>query len=113
MTEDNVFIDGSNGRRRCLVCRRASTAYAPLMSEEVAKRVKLALRRGSSLSQITHGKPTGGGKTNLSLVIASFKVVKRYRQENPEFDRFVAEAIADSNAVGQRIRLRRHLSLTG
>jgi len=83
------------------------------MSEEVAKRVKLALRRGSSLSQITHGKPTGGGKTNLSLVIASFKVVKRYRQENPEFDRFVAEAIADSKAVGQRIRLRRHLKLNG
>jgi hypothetical protein len=59
MTGDNVFIDGTHGRRRCLACRRASSAYAPLMSVEVADKVKQALQRGASLGQIIHGKPTG------------------------------------------------------
>jgi hypothetical protein len=40
----------------------------------------------------------------------SFKIIKRYRRENPEFDRFVAAAIADSLVVGQRIRHRRRLN---
>jgi hypothetical protein len=77
------------------------------MSVEVAEKVKQALQAGASLGQITSGKPIGGGRTNRSLVIASFKIVKRYRRENPDFDRFVTAAIADSNAVGQRIRFQR------
>ena len=81
-----------------------------LLTPDVAEKVKDALRRGASLGQITSGKPTGGGKMNRSLVIARFKVVKRYRQENPDFDRFVAAAIADSNSVGQRIRHQRRLN---
>ena len=36
MVGDNVQIDGTHGRKRCLACRRASSAYAPLMSAEVA-----------------------------------------------------------------------------
>jgi hypothetical protein len=103
MAEDNVFMDGTHGRRRCLACRRASSAHAPLMSIKVAEKVKQALQAGASLSQITRGKPVGGGQANPSLFIASFKIIKRYRQENPDFDRFVATAIADSGSVGQRI----------
>jgi hypothetical protein len=110
MTGDNVLIDGTHGRKRCLACRRASSLDAPLMPVEVAQRVKQALQAGASLGQITSGKPIGGGKTNRSLVITSFKIVKRYRQENPDFDRFVTAAIADSNAVGQRIRFQRKLN---
>jgi hypothetical protein len=107
MIGDNVVPDGSHGRKRCLACRRANSARAPLMSVEVADKVKLALHRGASLGQIAHGRPTGGGERNRSLYITSFKIIRRYRQENPEFDRFVTAAIADSNAVGQRIRYQR------
>jgi len=63
MTGSNVFIDGSHGRRRCLACRRAISAYAPPMADSVADRVKRALESGASLSQITNGRPVGGGKT--------------------------------------------------
>jgi hypothetical protein len=108
MTGDNVFMDGTHCRRRCLACRRASSAHAPLMSIEVAEKVKQALQAGASLTQITRGKPVGGGQANRSLFIASFKIIKRYRQENPDFDRFVAAAIADSISVGQRIRRQRN-----
>jgi hypothetical protein len=67
------------------------------------------LRGGASIGQIPTGKPVGGGEANRNLIIASFKIIKRYRQENPDFDQFVAEAIADSNAVGQKIRHQRRL----
>jgi hypothetical protein len=97
----------THGRKRCLACRRMSSAYAPLMSAEVAQKVKGALEAGASLSQITSGKLIGGGKKDRSFVITSFKIIKRYRRENLHFDRFVISAIADSNSVGQRMRHQR------
>jgi hypothetical protein len=107
MTADNVFADGTHGRKHCLACRRTSSAYAPLMSVGVAQKVKGALEAGASLSQITSGKLIGGGKKDRSFVITSFKIIKRYRRENPDFDRFVVGAIADSNSVGQKMRRQR------
>jgi hypothetical protein len=107
MTGANVFNDGTHGRRRCLACRRASSAFAPLMSVEIAERVKKALEAGASLTQITSGRPVGGGDRNRGLVITSFKIIKRYRKENPGFDEFVSTAIADSLIVGQRLRYQR------
>jgi hypothetical protein len=107
MTGENVFIDGTHGRRRCLACRRASTARLPMIAIEVVEKVKLALTRGASISQITQGKPVGGGKRSSSLVIASPKALKRYRIENPDFDRFVMAAMSDSLIVGQRLRHQR------
>jgi hypothetical protein len=91
MTADNVFIDGSHGRRRCLACRRASSAYAPLMSLDTAEKVKLVLQSGISINQIRRGLNIGGKR----VILASFKIIKRYRRENPSFDRFVMEAIND------------------
>jgi hypothetical protein len=107
MTGENVFIDGTHGRRRCLACRRASTARLPMIAIEVVEKVKLALTRGASISQITQGKPVGGGKRNSRLVITSPKALKRYRIENPDFNRFVMEAMSDSLIVGQRLRHQR------
>jgi hypothetical protein len=110
MTADNVVLDGSHGRRRCLACRRARAAYAPLMADDVADRVKRALESGASLSQITNGRPVGGGTRNPKLIITSFKIIRRYRQENPDFNQFVVAAISDSLVVGQRIRHQRRLN---
>jgi hypothetical protein len=103
MTAENVFFDGTNGRRRCLACRRASSNHAVLISPEVAEQVRSALQAGASLAQVTSGRPAGGGKRNPRLIIASFKKIRRYRHENPDFDQFVIEAIADSASVGMRL----------
>jgi len=70
------------------------------MADDVADRVKQALDNGASLTRITSGKPTGGGKRNSKLIITSFKIIRRYRQENPDFNRFVVSAISDSLVVG-------------
>jgi hypothetical protein len=107
MTGANVFIDGTHGRRRCLACRRASSAFAPLMSVEVVEKVKKALDAGASLTQITSGRPVGGGNRNRGLIITSFKIIRRYRKENPAFDEFVSAAIADSATAGQKLRHQR------
>jgi hypothetical protein len=103
MTAENVFFDGTHGRRRCLACRRASSNHAALISPEVAEQVRSALRAGASLTQVTAGRPAGGGKRNPKLIIASFKKIRRHRREHPDFDQFVIEAIADSASVGLRL----------
>jgi hypothetical protein len=69
--------------------------------------IKDDLRRGISLGQICHGKPTGGGKMDRRLIRVRPNVLYRYRQLNPDFNQFVLEAIADSNSVGQTIRFSR------
>jgi hypothetical protein len=103
MTGSKVYFDGTHGRRRCVACRKASSYYAPLMSAETAAKVKKALERGATLNQV-HGRPVAGGKRDRSAVITSAKIVMRYRRENPDFNRFVLFAIADSHTVGQRLR---------
>ena len=105
LMKDNVLIDGTNGRKRCLACRRASTEKASVMRPEVVEAVKRALQGGAS--QICQGKPPGGGKTDRRLVLTQAKVLYRHRRENPEFDRLVIEAIADSNTLGQKLRFSR------
>jgi hypothetical protein len=107
MSGANVYLDGTHGRRRCMACRRASSAFAPLMTLEIAEKVKKALDAGASLTQITCGRPAGGGDRNRDLFIASFKIIKRYRKENPEFNEFVTTATADSLIIGQRLRYQR------
>lgn|ERR1700687_555986 len=105
MTGDNVFIDGTHGRKRCLACRRASTALPPRsMKVEEVNASTMALQNGASIGQICFGKPVGGGKVDRKLILVSHKVLKYYRRENPDFDQFVRDAISDSNSLGQKIR---------
>ena len=93
MIAENIFMDGTHGRRRCRACRRISSLKASPMSDDIAARVRMALERGASLTLITNGKSIGAGKRDRSSVITSFKIIKRHRRENPEFDRFVVDAI--------------------
>jgi hypothetical protein len=112
MTGENVYFDGTHGRRRCVACRKASSMHASLMSDEVAEKVKRALKAGASLGQITKGKPLGGGRINRRLVITTAKNVRRYRREYPDFDHFVTAAIDNSRGVGLRIHFQRKLNAT-
>jgi hypothetical protein len=45
------------------------------MAGDLVDRVRKALENGASLSQITHGTPTGGGKRNPKLIITSLKII--------------------------------------
>jgi hypothetical protein len=55
--------------------------------------VKAALNSGATIGLIIHGRPVGGGKPDPSLRIVDAGILSRYRRENPEFNRFVLDAI--------------------
>jgi hypothetical protein len=84
--------------------------HASLIPDEVAEKVKQALKAGASLGQITKGKPLGGGMINRRLVITTAKNVRRYRREYPDFDQFVTASIDNSRGVGLRIHFQRKLN---
>jgi len=104
MSKDNVSIH--KGRRCCIACRRIAAANPSMtsMTPDVVEKIKNALQDSATIGQICQGKPAGGGKRDSKLILVRANVLYRYRQLNPEFDRFVVEAIADSNSVGQKLR---------
>jgi hypothetical protein len=103
MKGDNLMIH--KGRRACLACWRHHASHPPIHSIlPVLDQIKNDLRRGISLGQICHGRPTGGGKVDHSLILVRPNVFYRYRDLNPDFDRFVRESLAGSNSRGQKIR---------
>jgi hypothetical protein len=87
------MIDGTHGRKRCLACRRLSTANAPEMSIEIADKVRLALRNGANLKQITTGNVPFSDRTDPSLIITTYKIIQRHRRENPDFNESVNAAL--------------------
>jgi hypothetical protein len=67
MKGDNLMMH--KGRRACLACWRHHAANPPIHSIlPVLDLIKDDLRRGISLGQICHGKPTRGGKVDRRLV---------------------------------------------
>jgi len=103
MKGDNLMIH--KGRRACLACWRHHASHPPINSIlPVLDQIKDDLRRGISLGQICQGRPTGGGKIDRSLMRVRPNVFYRYRELNPDFDKFVLEALAGSNSRGQKIR---------
>jgi hypothetical protein len=103
MKGDNLMIH--KGRRACLACWRHHASHPPIHSIlPVLDQIKGDLRRGISLGQICQGRPTRGGKVDHSLILVRPNVFYRYRDLNPDFDRFVRESLAGSNSRGQKIR---------
>ncbi|MFK4522164.1 hypothetical protein ABIF90_000145 [Bradyrhizobium japonicum] len=107
MVGDNVRIDPSTGRRACLACRKIAAKNPPPMKPAMIALVKREIDRGISLSQLTFGRPTGGGAKNLSLKIVDPAVFYHQRRIDTEFDRYVSERIASNSSRGQRIRYAR------
>lgn len=95
MSGDNVMIDGTHGRKRCLACRRATTARAPEMQPEIIEAVKRALESGATIRQV------------CKMALTQAKIFYRHRRENPAFDQFVVEHIKDNNSRGQKLRYQR------
>jgi hypothetical protein len=108
MEGDNVMITHQGRRRHCLACWRQRAKNPPIHSIiPVLDLIKEKLRSGKSIGEIMHGKPTGGGKIDRSLILAQPNVFSHFRRLNPDFDQFVREHTRDSNAVGQQIRWKR------
>jgi hypothetical protein len=63
------------------------------MKAEALVKVKAALNSGATIGLLIHGRPVGGGKPDPSLRIVDAGILSRYRRENPEFNRFVRDAI--------------------
>jgi hypothetical protein len=104
MTGDNVKIHGTTGRRYCAACRKVSSERAPAMKAEQIEAVKQALQNGVTIGQICFGKPVGGGQVDRKLCLITPRVLYHHRRENPDFDKFVAEAVVGNNYTGQQIR---------
>jgi hypothetical protein len=90
--------------RDCLRCE-AERRGGGIINPAVLLKVKAALKDGgATINQVIHGRPVGGGSYNPSLRLVDSAAFYRHRRENPDFDRFVAEASANNNSRGQQIR---------
>jgi hypothetical protein len=107
LMEGHNILKDKFGNRRCRACQNA--AHGKPMTPDVKDRLKKALEGGASLGEILHGKPTGGGPTDLSLIIANPDKFYHERKIDPDFAAFVDKYIAFSNSVGQTLRHHRDL----
>lgn len=104
MTPNNVKV-WKSGRRQCIACWNYARINPPIHSIlPVLDQIKEKLSRGTSQGEIISGKPTGGGKTNRSLILVRPNVFYAYRKQNPDFDQFVRQASSGSSSRGQVIR---------
>jgi hypothetical protein len=107
MTGDNVMISHKKNRqwRQCLACRRLAAKNPPMASIlAIVDVIKEKIVKGASISEITQGRPTGGGKRNRSLILAPPNKFSSLRRTNPEFDQFIRENTKENSSRGQRIR---------
>jgi len=102
----DAFVSYQNGysKRDFRTCWKIRGRRGGFMKPEALVKVEAALKAGATINQIIHGRPAGGGKCNSALRIVDGGILFRYRRENPEFDRFVADAIKNNNSIGQQIR---------
>jgi hypothetical protein len=89
----NVRIDPSRGRRCCLACRNFARDNPPKMTALAIANVRKALQAGATTSQICNGHPAGGGRINRSLILTTGHKFYQQRRLDPEFNRFVLDAI--------------------
>jgi hypothetical protein len=108
LADARVFYQNGWIKRDCRTCWKIRAQLGGIIKPEALAKLKVALTNGASVAQITKGIPIGGGPLNRSLKIVDPSAFYRHRRENPEFDRFVTEAITDSNSVGRQIRHRRN-----
>jgi hypothetical protein len=106
MEGHNLMVDP--GRRRCRACFNARIQGRPMTAETIS-RIKSALESGASLGQILWGKPVGGGRVDRSLIITTSGKFYHQCKIDAAFATLVDQHIADSNSVGQTVRLYREL----
>jgi hypothetical protein len=86
-------------QRDCRTCWKIRSKRGGTITPEVLGKVTVALKHGATIKSFT-----GAGSSTYLVMHSTFS---RHRRENPEFDRFVAEATKDNNSKGQKLRLLR------
>jgi hypothetical protein len=82
--------------RQCRACERMRYQRGSVIKEGIIEKVAAGLAAGSPVTTFT--KPGRG-------YLVRYDTLNRYRRENPEFNRFVTEAIKEN--IGKRQLLRR------
>lgn len=100
-----IYGRGHYRFRRCLVCQKAADKLGRPVKPAVIKKVKAALIEGQTMGFITSGGSPG--------YLVKHRDLLRYRNENPEFGKFVANAIAGNNKRAQIQRAQHHKFITG
>jgi hypothetical protein len=90
-----------NGYRKCLTCQRRREQNPRTPSGEEVQKVTAALNAGKTISQICWGKV---GEQKVGGQILPFRNLKRYRELNPDFNKFVISATTNSKSKGQQRR---------
>jgi hypothetical protein len=97
-----VYLSRGRGYRQCKICTARNSQFPSLPTEDQIKQVTAALNMGQTIGQICFGKMAG---KKVGGFILKFNKLKRYRELNPDFDRFVCSVISGSN---NRAQQRRH-----
>jgi hypothetical protein len=102
LSGENLYVEPNRRVRRCNICTRGWQKNGPAPSEEQLQRVTAALNVGQTLTQICRGR---AGEKKIGGYILTFGKLKRYRELNPKFDRFVCSMVS-GNADRARRRPR-------
>lgn len=97
-------LDGSRrDERRCRACQTKNSIGRP-MTEEMRVTLIAAMERGVPPSQFVHGRPSGGGPVDRSLVITTPSKFYHQRKIDPDFDRVCDKYIPANGSIGQTLR---------
>jgi hypothetical protein len=79
--------------RRCRECDKIRNAKAGIIKPEAIANITIALQNGATVGRVIHGRPTGGGPRDRSLVVMNCAAFYRHRRNNSVFNRIVIDAI--------------------
>lgn len=98
LSGENLYIAPGRRERKCMACTklRYSTPRPP--TDEQIQRATELLNGGNSLNLVCTGKIAG---QLVQAPLFSYRKLKFYRAQNPEFDLLVKSATADSNSRAQ------------
>jgi hypothetical protein len=91
--------------RRCTICASARAKLGGVLTRLQLNKIKAALDEGTPISHFT-----GGGRPGY---IVKHRTFLRYRNEHPEFNIFVLEAMKDNNSRGQKQRFQLQRMVSG
>src|SRR5713226_5512657 len=97
LSGNNLYLAPGRKERKCWTCinRRDRSPRPP--NQEQIRQVTAALNAGKTISQICWGKV---GEQKVGGQILPFRNLKRYRELNPDFNKFVVSATANSKSKG-------------
>lgn len=85
-------------RRFCKACNDAAQERGPPLSADQVRRVTEAVKAGRTITSITNSS------RSFRKLIVTFRALKRYRIENPDYDRFIIESARNEKSRSRLLR---------